>query len=70
MSGLLLALFANPASAYFDPNAGGFLFQLFAPLMAMVISVWMIGIDHLKKLWSRLKRRFDSEKESEVERGE
>jgi hypothetical protein len=30
-----------PAFAYIDPNAGGFLFQLLAPLFAAVVGVWV-----------------------------
>lgn len=47
-----------PAHAYIDPNAGGMLFQLLAPLFAAVIGVWLFlkrAIkDWLQRLWSRL----------------
>ncbi len=33
--GLAFAFSATPALAYFDPNAGGFLFQILSPLIAM-----------------------------------
>lgn len=68
--GLSLVFVGSPVFAYFDPNAGGFLYQLFAPLMAVAISLWVIGFDHLKRFWFQLKQRFDSEKKSGLERDE
>ncbi|HEY1091428.1 MAG TPA: hypothetical protein VGE47_10065 [Burkholderiaceae bacterium] len=31
----------SPAQAYIDPNAGGMLFQLLAPLFAALIGAWV-----------------------------
>lgn len=41
--GLLLALIPTPAFAYIDPNAGGYLFSLLGPLLALVASAWLIA---------------------------
>ncbi len=58
----LLAL-ASPAHAYIDPNAGGVLFQLLAPLFAAVAGVWLflrrwIAM-HCRRLWSKWTGRRD-----------
>jgi len=50
-----------PAHAYIDPNAGGMLFQLLAPVFATVIGVWLFlrqwisGL--LRRFWRRLTGR-------------
>jgi amino acid permease len=33
-------LYAKPAFAYVDPNIGGLLFQIFAPVFAVIIAFW------------------------------
>lgn len=33
-------LYVEPAFAYVDPNIGGLLFQIFAPLFALIIAFW------------------------------
>ncbi len=60
---LLWALLLAPgtASAYIDPNAGGMLFQLLAPLFAAVVGGWLflrrwIGAQ-LRRLWRRITGR-------------
>lgn len=57
---VLLSLLLQPvlAFAYIDPNAGGLLFQLLAPVFAAVIGAWLfmrriIG-DFFRRLWQRL----------------
>lgn len=58
---LYLALFSMPAQAYIDPNAGGMLFQLLAPLFATLIGVWLFlrqwisGL--LRRVWRLLTGR-------------
>lgn len=55
--GLFLGLCAS-AHAYIDPNAGGVLFQLLAPLFAAAVGVWLFLKrwikDWLHRLWMRL----------------
>jgi hypothetical protein len=44
--------------AYIDPNAGGMLFQLLAPLFAAVVGCWMFlrrwVADVCRRIWTRL----------------
>lgn len=63
---LLLALLGvtAPAQAYIDPNAGGMLFQLLAPVFAAAVGAWLflrrwIG-DQCRRLWRRLRGRSDA----------
>jgi hypothetical protein len=57
---LAVALLLLPASAfaYIDPNAGGLLFQLLAPLFAAVVGGWLFLrrwiAEHVRQLWRRL----------------
>lgn len=60
---LCLLITMSPAYAYIDPNAGGMLFQLLAPLFAAVVGAWLflrrwIAM-HLRSLWRRLLGRGD-----------
>lgn len=53
--------FSLPAQAYIDPNAGGMLFQLLAPVFAAVIGGWLMLrrwiSARLRQLWHRLTGR-------------
>lgn len=57
---VLLALIASTGSAqaYIDPNAGGMLFQLLAPVFAAVIGAWLFLrrwiADFARRLWRKL----------------
>lgn len=53
-----LASFAPPAFAYIDPNTGGYLFQLLAPLVAIVMSAWIFCANQVKAIWRSFWRRF------------
>jgi len=60
---LFIALQPVWAFAYIDPNAGGMLFQLLAPLFAAAIGAWVfmrraIG-DAMRNLWRRITRKAD-----------
>ncbi len=48
---IYLVFFAPSAFAYIDPNTGGYLFQLLAPLAAIALSVWMFFTNHVKAMW-------------------
>lgn len=52
---------AAPAHAYIDPNAGGMIFQLLAPLFAMVVGGWLFLRRWIsaqcRRLWARLTGR-------------
>lgn len=58
-----LLLLPGPACAYIDPNAGGVLFQLLAPLFAAVVGAWIFlrrWIAELaRRCWRRLIGRRD-----------
>ena len=58
---LVLTTCALPAWAYIDPNAGGVLFQLLAPLFAAVVGGWLVArrwiAETCKRLWRRLTGR-------------
>ncbi len=51
----------TPAQAYIDPNAGGMLFQLLAPLFAALIGAWMFLRRWIaawaRRAWARLTGR-------------
>ncbi|MDL5032881.1 hypothetical protein QRD43_13280 [Pelomonas sp. APW6] len=54
----LACLLASPgAFAYIDPNAGGMLFQLLAPVIAAVVGAWMVARRWLVDAVKRLLRR-------------
>jgi hypothetical protein len=58
---LLSLLLAPDAHAYIDPNAGGMLFQLLAPVFAAVVGAWLFLrrwiADAFRRLWMRLTGR-------------
>ncbi len=58
---LLLTLLPGTALAYIDPNAGGLLFQLLAPLFAAVVGGWLFLrrwiAEQLRRLWRLLTGR-------------
>jgi len=58
---LALWLFPCTAYAYIDPNAGGMLFQLLAPLFAAIVGGWLFLrrwiADAVRRLWHRLTGR-------------
>ncbi len=59
----LAALLCLPldAFAYIDPNAGGLLFQLLAPVFAALVGVWLFLrrwiADAMRRAWRRLTGR-------------
>ena len=54
---LFVALLAPlPAFAYIDPNTGGMIFQILAPILAMITSAWLFLKDRIKAAFYRLKR--------------
>ncbi len=57
----LLLAFPGSAQAYIDPNAGGLLFQLLAPLFAAVVGGWLFLrrwiAAHARRLWRRITGR-------------
>lgn len=48
---ILLFMIAYPAFAYIDPNTGGYLFQLLAPLVALAMSAWMFFAKQVRSVW-------------------
>ncbi len=56
---LALACAVTPAQAYIDPNAGGLLFQLLAPVFAALVGVWLFLrrwiAEHCRVLWRHLR---------------
>jgi amino acid permease len=55
---LAIALFSPSASAYIDPNTGGFLFQLLAPLFAIALAIWMFLGNQARAMWRSLRNVF------------
>jgi len=55
---LILLLLPLQALAYIDPNAGGVLLQLLAPLFAAIAGAWLFLrrsiADWCRRLWQRL----------------
>lgn len=58
---LCLLMVTTPAHAYVDPNAGGMLFQLLAPVFAGIVGVWLFLRQWIsafvRRLWRRLTGR-------------
>lgn len=58
---MLVLLQPMPAWAYIDPNAGGMLLQLLAPLFAAVVGGWLFLrrwiADLARRLWRRITGR-------------
>jgi hypothetical protein len=58
---LLLGALPLPALAYVDPNAGGLLLQLLAPLLAAIAGGWLFLrraiADWCRRAWQRLTGR-------------
>jgi hypothetical protein len=57
----LLCLHPGTAWAYIDPNAGGMLFQLLAPVFAAAVGAWLFLrrwiAEAVRNLWHRLTGR-------------
>ena len=57
---ILIGLVLQPtlAFAYIDPNAGGLLFQLLAPLFAAIVGAWVFMrrtiAGYLRSAWNKL----------------
>ena len=63
---LCTCIYTSPAFAYIDPNTGGYIFQLLAPLVAILTSLWIFCSHQVKALWRSiirfLKRQIKGEK--------
>jgi hypothetical protein len=61
---LLSLLLPLPALAYVDPNAGGILLQILAPLFAAIAGAWLFLrrwiADWCRRIWQRLFGRSQS----------
>ena len=57
MALFLLALLPLPAFAYVDPNAGGLLLQLLAPLFAAIAGAWLFLRRWIADWFRRARRR-------------
>ena len=42
LSGLISIMLAEPAYAYIDPNMGGLLFQILAPILLAIAAAWSL----------------------------
>ena len=51
----------TPAHAYIDPNAGGLLFQLLAPVFAAFVGAWLFLrrwiADWARRVWRKVSGR-------------
>jgi hypothetical protein len=54
LTGVVLTTISAPAAAYVDPNMGGFIFQLLAPLFALLLAAWMFFADRIKRVYAFL----------------
>lgn len=54
---LVCLLFAAPACAYIDPNAGGWLYQLLFPLIVVIGAVWAGLRTRIGLWWGRVRNR-------------
>lgn len=58
---LLVLMTSTPAYAYIDPNAGGMLFQLLAPVFAAVVGAWIFLrrwiADLARRIWLKISGR-------------
>ena len=58
---LMLMLLPSSAWAYIDPNAGGMLFQLLAPLFAAAVGGWLFLrrwiSEQVRRMWRRITGR-------------
>lgn len=55
---ILSALVTWPTFAYIDPNAGGYFFQLLAPLVAIAMAAWIFFSNQTKAIWHSIRRIF------------
>ncbi len=62
---ILMVFYATPALAYFDPNTGGYIFQLLGPLIAIAMSVWMFFTNQVKAFWRFIRSIFSRKPDSE-----
>ena len=53
----VLVLVPSSAFAYIDPNAGGILFQVLAPLFLLVVAFWAAFKRKVGALWAKLASR-------------
>jgi hypothetical protein len=54
---VVIASSASPALAYIDPNIGGQLAQVLAPIVTMIIGVLAFARQWLKALFARMSER-------------
>jgi hypothetical protein len=66
LSLLITLLTPVPALAYIDPNTGGMLFQMLAPLLAAVTGAWLFARDKIKAVFYRLRRMIFPARASEA----
>lgn len=57
ISWLLTAFVSFPAFAYIDPNTGGMILQMLAPIIAAIAGAWLFAKDYIRRLWGRIFRR-------------
>lgn len=55
---LLALVISSPAYAYIDPNAGGMLFQLLAPVFAAIVGAWLFLRRWIADLARRVWQKF------------
>lgn len=51
---VLFGLLPQAAYAYVDPNTGGLLFQLFAPILLLFAAAWAFLRHHTRRIASKL----------------
>ena len=54
---LVAALYPATCFAYFDPNAGGWLFQLLFPVIVALGGAWVLFKARVQRMVGKLRRR-------------
>jgi len=53
---ILVGFWSDPAAAYVDPTAGGFVLQMLSPLMAVVVAGAVMLRDRIVRVWHAVWR--------------
>ncbi|MGQ0621353.1 MAG: hypothetical protein ACT4QA_15750 [Panacagrimonas sp.] len=53
---LFVSVLAMPTAAwaYIDPNTGGMILQMLAPIIAAIAGAWLMAKDYIKRIFFRL----------------
>ena len=63
VSALFLIATTGAAYAYIDPNTGGLIFQMLAPILAIVAGLWIAAKEKIAKFSRQVFHHFTSARE-------